>query len=84
MWCKGCNANKQDFGRAKWPEFVPQSIRDGRKKYSKELLQPFRQGQVSKEYLDAYPTQREGMIKEGIITEHQANTAKNVWHNDIY
>lgn len=65
-------------------EFTTDSIREQRKKYSKDLLQPFRSGEVSKEYLDAYPEAKSGMIKEGIITETQAKKAKNVWGKDIY
>jgi uncharacterized C2H2 Zn-finger protein len=63
-------------------EFTTDEIKQGRKKYRKELLQPFRQGEVSKEYLDAYPDKKEGMIKEGIITQQQADKAKEVWFND--
>jgi len=63
-------------------EFTSPAIKEARRKHRKELLQPFRQGEVSKEYLDAYPEQRAGMIKEGVITETQAKKAKNVWHDD--
>lgn len=61
-----------------------ESIKDGRKQYAKELLQPFREGEVSKEYLDAYPKQAMGMVKEGVITQRQHDNAKPVWGKDIY
>lgn len=76
--CEDCT------GRTRYPEFTTQSIKEGRKQYAKELLQPFRAGEVSKEYLDAYPDKKRGMIKEGIITKKQAKQAKNVWGKDIY
>jgi len=80
-WCQECRDATKPFNWG-WPEFTTDEIRDGRKKYRKELLQPFRSGQVSKEYLDAFPKQRAGMIKEGIITSDQAKRAKPVWGND--
>ncbi len=63
-------------------EFVPDSIKEGRRQHRASLLQPFRGGEVSKEYLDAYPEAKKGMIKEGVITREQAKKAKNVWGND--
>lgn len=54
-------------------------IQDQRREHRKFLTQPFRDGQVSKEYLDYYPGQKEKMIKEGIITKKQADNAKEVW-----
>jgi len=62
---------------------VPESIKEGRKKYKKELLQPYRQGELSKEYIDAYPHQVKTMIKEGAVTRKQVEKAKNVWYKDI-
>jgi hypothetical protein len=62
-------------------EFTTDEIREGRKQYAKQLLQPWRQGQISKEYLEAYPKQAQGMIKEGILTREQVRKAKNVWQD---
>ncbi len=82
--CKACKKKITTYETGIPIDWSPQSIKDGRKEYAKELLQPFRQGEVSKEYLEAYPKQREGMIKEGIITRRQAENARNVWGRDIY
>lgn len=73
-WCEDCLGY-----RIKAREWTTEAIRQGRKQYRKELLQPFRGGEVSKEYLDAYPHAKKGMIKEGIITKKQARNAKEVW-----
>ena len=75
--CEGCT------GMVHYGEFTTDAIKTDRKKYKKELLQPFRQGQISKEYLDAYPKQAKGMIKEGIITKKQAKQSKEVWKGVI-
>jgi len=64
-------------------EFTTDAIREGRKQYRKELLQPYRQGEISKEYLDAYPKNRDGMLREGILTKKQVKNAKEVWKGDI-
>ena len=50
-----------------------------RKEHRTALLQPWRQGEISKEFLDAYPDQKRSMIKDGVITEKQAQNAKEVW-----
>lgn len=53
-----------------------------RKQHRKELTQPWRDGEISREFLDYYPDKKEQMIKEKIITREQANKAKKVWGND--
>lgn len=63
-------------------ECVPESIKEGRQKYRKELLQPYRSGELSKEYVEAYPNQVAGMVKEGVVSEYQVRNAKNVWYDD--
>ena len=54
-------------------EFVPERIKNDRKKYAKDILQPWRQGVLSKEYLDVYGSKGVGATKEDI------KKAKNVW-----
>lgn len=53
------------------PEFVPQRIKDQRNEYAKSLLQPYRGGTASQEYIDAYGT--------GRIQPEDIKKAKPVW-----
>ena len=54
-------------------EFMPSYVKDDRKEYFNSTLQPFRDGKVSKEYLDAHGTQ-------GIdVTDKEARNAKDEW-----
>ena len=75
--CSKCHQLRKPLGKPF--DWSPSHIKEGRKEHKKALLQPYRQGDISKEYLDAYPEQARGMVKEGIITQKQANKAKNVW-----
>ena len=59
--------------KSSYPEFVPQRIKTQRDEYASSLLQPFRGGEPSKEYIDKY-----GISKMG-ITKEQAKKAKPVW-----
>lgn len=61
-----------------WSEQLP----DLRRQHRKELLQPYRQGEFSKEYKDAYPEQAKQMVKDKVITKKQYDKAKNVWGRD--
>ena len=60
-------------------EFVPQEVKDQRNKYAKSLLQPFRQGKLSKEWAKAYPKKTKKMVKDGTITQQEVDKAKPVW-----
>lgn len=49
-------------------------IKESRVQYAKEIIQPFREGVVSKEYLEAYGD-------KGIkATKQEIKNAKYVWH----
>lgn len=57
-------------------EFVPDSVKQSRKEYAKDIIQSSRDGVLSKERLDAYGT-------KGLkVTKEQVKNAKYVW-NDI-
>ena len=47
--CGGLSVN------APLPEFTTENIRSERQEYFKSLIQPFRGGELSKEYVEAYP-----------------------------
>lgn len=79
--CQECCDSYKPVSRGTF-EFTTDEIKQGRREHRTQLLQPFRSGIVSKEYLDAYPKAKSGMIKEGIITDKQARNARKVWFND--
>lgn len=64
-------------------EFVPQRIREERKKYAKDIVQPFRNGELAKEFVENYPQATRNMVKAGTITQKEVAKAKNVWKGDI-
>jgi hypothetical protein len=57
------------------PEFVPERIKEERRKYAKSLIQPFREGTPSKEFAEAYPEQAKKIFKK--------ERPKEVWKGDI-
>jgi len=42
------------FKPSRMPEFVPERLLDDRKEYFNSAVQPYRQGELSKEYLETY------------------------------
>lgn len=53
------------------PEFVPERVKEDRKTYAKSLLQPYRGGVPSSEYIQSYGT--------GRIDPNDVKKAKPVW-----
>ena len=77
VYCKNCNENlrKEAKGRlGGYPEFVPESTKEDRKKNFKSTLQPHRKGEPSKEYIEAYPEQA-----KKVFTSKERAKARNVW-----
>ncbi len=58
-------------------EFVPEHIKEERKEFKDQTIQPFRNGVLSKEYIDMYGT------KHITATEEEVKNAKNVWGRDL-
>lgn len=56
------------------PEFIPDRIKDERRKYAKDTLQPHREGVPSREFIKEYPNQAKKMF-----TKKEIKNAKNVW-----
>jgi hypothetical protein len=50
-----------------------------RRKYAKDMVQRFRDGELSKEFTKLYPKQTADMVRGGTITAEQVKKAKNVW-----
>lgn len=87
MYCKGCKRVHEDRNwiyRKGWyctkyhrpsgiPEFMPERILDDRRDYFNSTVQPFRGGELSREYVELYGT-------EGVdVTEGEARKAKYTW-----
>jgi hypothetical protein len=87
-YCVGCQKEHHDFNwklnNEGWrcrkyfkpsnPEFVPDRIKDERKKYLKSTFQPYRDGTLSKEYVEANPDKAKKQF-----TPQQISKAKNTW-----
>ncbi len=59
--------------RIKSPEFVPDSVKEERKENFKSLLQPFRNGELSREYVEAHGT------KSINVSDTEVKKAKYQW-----
>lgn len=70
--CQYCNA-KATAPLHTLPEFVPEYVKQDRKKHLAAQIPPFRGGVLSKEYLDLYGT---NSIK---VTPEQVANAQPVW-----
>jgi len=79
MDCKEC-ANNYSRGTGRYPEFFNQNmgdrIREDREKHAIDIIQPWRGGQASKEFIKAYPHEAKKMF-----TEKERKAAKNVWRD---
>jgi hypothetical protein len=73
MWCDDCNKAKPPI-RGHYPEFVPDRIKHDRQKFAKDLLQPWRAGEPSREFINAYPEKAKKMF-----TNQELRRAKYVW-----
>lgn len=70
--CKNCRDQEKPLSERTY-EMVPDRIKEDRIKHKNSMIQPFRNGQVSKEYLDLYGSSR---IQ---VTPEEIKNAKNVW-----
>ena len=87
MYCEGCkkfhSSRSWIFKKGSWYctkyhkptsiEFVPGRIKDSRKEYFNSIVQPYRQGELSKEYIEAHGTKGIDPTPEEIMK------AKDVW-----
>lgn len=77
--CQSCQDRQAKYSQPnKSVEMTTEAIKSSRKEYKDEIIQPFREGVVSKEYIDIYGTQ-------GInATKQEIKNAKNVWDDLEY
>lgn len=55
-------------------EYIPERIKADRKQFARDLLQPRREGEPSREFIEAYPTQSARMF-----SKEEIRKAKPVW-----
>jgi hypothetical protein len=85
MPCDKCREKQRNIGKPKDAiEVTTDAIKDDRKKFNKDIIQSFRDKQLSKEYVKAYPSKVKEMLKEKHITEQEVKEAKEVWHENHY
>jgi hypothetical protein len=78
--CSDCQKRQDRLKRpAKQIEFVPDYIKNQRKEFAKDIVQPFRKGELSKEYIELYGTKR---LKG--VSQKEIKNAKNVWKSERY
>ena len=78
--CKICTIRQNRIDKPnKVIEFTSHNIKEERKKYFKSTIQKYREGQLSREFIEAYPERAKAMVKEGIHTEKEIKQAKDVW-----
>ncbi len=70
--CKDCRSKETKLSERTY-EMLPQHIKDEREEYKAQTIQPFRNGVLSKEYVDLYGT------KHIDVTLEEVKNAKNVW-----
>jgi ribosome-binding protein aMBF1 (putative translation factor) len=57
-------------------EFIPDNVKEDRVKHFKTQTQPFREGQPSREFIEAYPEKA-----EKVFSKEQRENAKYVWRD---
>src|ERR1700722_6864590 len=70
--------NKNTLKPSPKQELTTDAIENDRKEFKKDIMQPFRNGQLSKEYVESVGTK---YIK---VTDEEVKNAKNVWSDLDY
>src|SRR5258708_235484 len=79
LYCKKCTQRLRGQNKPKETiEITTDNIKTDRKIYSDDILQPYRSGQLSKEYIQKYGT------KNIVATKEEIKNAKNVWDDNNY
>lgn len=75
--CEECLGYRIKVNSDSFQSVGRQEYFDGeRKKYFNSLVQPFRYGELSKEYVEAYPKETIKMLKQNAITQKEIDNAK--------
>lgn len=76
--CNECQQRQANGVRPNPVELVPDYIKEDRVRFKKDIYQPFRGGELSKEYLEAHGT-------KGIkVSKEEVKRAKRVWPETSY
>jgi hypothetical protein len=85
MFCESCIKRQRELAKPKVSaEITTDAIKEDRKIFQKDIAQPFRQGVLAKEFVDANPEQVKKMVEEGHVTESEVKNAKPIWDLDYY
>lgn len=83
--CKVCQKRQRKIVKPRiTAEITTNAIKEDRKIYETDITQPWRNGSLSKEFVQAYPDKVKQMIKEGTTTKEEVKRAKPVWGEDSY
>lgn len=55
--CDDCQKRRSKQPLPQSTEIIPESLRNDRKEHARSILQPYRNGQLSKEFIDTYGTE---------------------------
>jgi len=91
--CAGCNKVHDDTNwkytgdgwicslwfKPRQYEWTPKRIKESRKKYAKDIIQPYRGGSLSQEFVEAYPREVAKMVRKGAVSKKEVARARNVW-----
>lgn len=72
MLCTPCQERRKNLTPS--VEFTSEDIKNQRKERGKDIIQPYRKGELSKEYIELYGAKRLGVTKEEVAK------AKYVWN----
>ena len=75
--CFNCQEKRRGQRLKASIEFTSDSIKEDRKKYAKDILQPFRDGELSKEYIEAYGSK--GIEVNNDEIKHAVNTTDSYY-----
>ena len=80
LWqCPKCKEKKVvPYTKGRYPEFVPASFHTQRQAYAKSMVQPWRDGVASQEFIEAYPDQA-----KNLFSDRDRKKAKNVWGDTL-
>jgi len=83
-YCQECQ-DKHKADRIKETiEVTSDGIKEDRKVYKTDILQPFRESSLSKEYVTKYPESVQQMVREGRVSREEVKNAKPVWVENQY
>lgn len=82
VYCKKCIEEQRALpSLGETIELTTPEIKEDRKKYESEILQPYRSGQVSKNYIKNYGTDRLDVTPEEV---KEAMNKPDVWDHGYY